>query len=181
MDRSDAIRELVLRARRGDRGAMTELMTQAVPMIAAVLKALAPWESSREDLIQEALLRAMTHLGAMRDPARFGAYINEIARNLAFDVRRRNRAFAPLPVDPPARGDDPLDDLVRREEESRLRQALSELNELDRQVVLMRHWADASYEEIAGTLGLTVSAVQSRLFRARRRLAECLEEGHKEN
>ena len=48
----------------------------------------------------------MTHLGSLRDPARFGAYVNEITRNLVFDLSRRDRSFAALPENTAARARD---------------------------------------------------------------------------
>jgi RNA polymerase sigma-70 factor (ECF subfamily) len=147
---------LVVQAQHGDREALTALMKTAVPTVAAIIKALAPWVRDRDDLIQEALVRAITHLGSLRDPARFGAYLNEITRNLVFDLSRRDRGFKALP----------------EELSSGTHDALAQLDAVDRQVVLLRHWTGANYEEIARVLGLTVSAVQSRLFRARRVLRE---------
>jgi RNA polymerase sigma-70 factor (ECF subfamily) len=170
----EAKKELVLRAQRGDRDALTELMTEAVPTVSALVRALAPRLRAWEDITQEVMVRAITHLDSRRDPARFGAYLNEITRNLVYDLSRRGRTMGTLAADPPTTAGDPVDRLVRREENARVRRALLELGELDRQVVMLRHWSDATYEEIASALGLTVSAVQSRLFRARRELAKKL-------
>ncbi len=174
MKTNEARKELVLLAQQGDRGALTELMTQALPMVSALVRGLAPRLRSHEDVTQEVLMRAMTHLKSLRDPARFGAYLNEITRNLVFDIKRRSRPISTLADDPPAIPDSPLDRVIQQEEGQQVRQALGELSELDRQVVLLRHWSDASYEEIASALGLTVSAVQSRLFRARREMGKRL-------
>jgi RNA polymerase sigma-70 factor (ECF subfamily) len=174
MDQREARKELVLRARQGDRGALSELMTQAVPVVTALVRGLAPSLRNYEDVTQEVLLRAMSHLDRIRDPGRFGAYLNEITRNLVFDIKRRKRLVGTLVEDPVSTTGGPVDRVVRHEEEVRVREALGELGEVDRQVILLRHWSDASYEEIATSLGLTVSAVQSRLFRARRELEKRL-------
>ena len=174
MDRNEARKELVLRAQGGDRDALTELMTDAVPTVAALVRVLSPRLASREDITQEVLLRAMSHLNSLRDPARFGAYLNEITRNLVFDLSRRGRAMSTLAADPATTEQDPVDHLLRKEENAEVRRALLDLPEVDRQVVLLRHWSDASYEDIASALDLTLSAVQSRLFRARRELARKL-------
>jgi RNA polymerase sigma-70 factor (ECF subfamily) len=52
---------------------------------------------------------------------------------------------------------------------------LESLSPTDRAAITLRYWYDCSYEEIAGTLDLTVSAVKSRLHRARRTLAKQME------
>jgi len=171
MDVSEARRELVLRAQRGDRSALNELVTEAVPIVAALVRALAPGLRNQEDIVQEALVRVIGHLKSLRDPERFGAYLNEITRNLVFDTRRRRRAEVPLADEFPSGGEGPVERTLKDEEEAEVRRAVRALGGIDREIVLLRHWAGASYEEIASTLGLTVSAVQSRLFRARRELA----------
>ena len=170
--------DLVVRARGGDRAALSALMTSAAPVVAALVGGLAPWLRDREDVVQEVLLRAMTHLRRVKDPARFGAYLNEITRNLVYDMSRRARRRRALPDDWPANErDDPAQRAVDREARERVRAALCALGDADRQVVLLRHWAGLSYEEIAQTVGSTVSSVQSRLFRARRELRERLDGG----
>jgi RNA polymerase sigma-70 factor (ECF subfamily) len=64
---------------------------------------------------------------------------------------------------------------MRRELEERLALLLDELNPLDRAVVTLKYWYEMPLEEIAANLGLTTSAVKSRLHRSRRELAErCL-------
>ena len=68
----------MLRAQRGDRSALQKLLVEAVPVVSALVRALAPELRNREDIVQEALLRVMSHLKSLRDPDRFGAYLNEI-------------------------------------------------------------------------------------------------------
>ena len=170
----EGVRELVVRAQKGDRVALTELLIGSAATVAALVRALSPGLAHPEDVTQEALVRAITHIQTVRDPDRFGAYLNEITRNLVFDLKRRNRHMVPLADEPVAAGGAPIDRLVQEEEAEQVRRAILSLGDLDRQIVVLRHWADASYEAIAETLGLSVSAVQSRLFRARRELAQLL-------
>jgi len=69
---------------------------------------------------------------------------------------------------------DPLPEatISLREDQQRLQQLLKRLSETDRAAIVLYYWYDFSYEEIAQSLSLTVSAVKSRLHRARRALAE---------
>jgi RNA polymerase sigma-70 factor (ECF subfamily) len=60
---------------------------------------------------------------------------------------------------------------VKREDRARLHVLLKDLDPTDRAAIIMRYWYDASEIEIAEALNLTVSAVKSRLHRARRALA----------
>ena len=62
--------------------------------------------------------------------------------------------------------------LIRREQEQRVGQLLKRLSPLDRAIITLKYWYDMPLEEIAEDLGLTTSAVKSRLHRSRRELAE---------
>jgi len=66
--------------------------------------------------------------------------------------------------------------LVRSQEEDVIAEGLASLSELDRAAIILRYWQDFSEEEIAATLSLTVSAVKSRLHRARLQLAKVLKD-----
>jgi RNA polymerase sigma-70 factor (ECF subfamily) len=66
--------------------------------------------------------------------------------------------------------------LVQQEAREQVQRLLMELPPADRAAVTLRYWYDCSYEEIADMLETTVSAVKSRLHRARRALARVLEE-----
>jgi RNA polymerase sigma-70 factor (ECF subfamily) len=66
---------------------------------------------------------------------------------------------------------DPEAESVKREDRDRLHILLKDLDETDRAAIILRYWYDYSEVEIAESLKLTVSAVKSRLHRARRALA----------
>jgi RNA polymerase sigma-70 factor (ECF subfamily) len=67
----------------------------------------------------------------------------------------------------------PEQQLEARERQKAIQALLETLSPVDRVVVTLYYWQDLSYEEIAETTHLSVSAVKSRLFRARRGMAEC--------
>ncbi|RLC56104.1 MAG: hypothetical protein DRI80_16740, partial [Chloroflexota bacterium] len=62
------------------------------------------------------------------------------------------------------------------EQEEQIQQLLAALSPTDRAAITLRYWYDHSYEEIAEALNLTVSAVKSRLYRARRAMAKMIQE-----
>jgi RNA polymerase sigma-70 factor (ECF subfamily) len=72
---------------------------------------------------------------------------------------------------PDAGSPDPEAESAKREDRDRLHLLLKNLDATDRAAVIMRYWYDSSEVEIAESLNLTVSAVKSRLHRARRALA----------
>jgi len=70
--------------------------------------------------------------------------------------------------------------VIHRQEEEIIARSLNQLSDLDRAAVILRYWQGFSEEEIASTLSLTVSAVKSRLHRARLQLAGLLKEEGKQ-
>ena len=131
-----------------------------------------------EDAAQETFLRAFKSLDRY-DPARpFRTWLLSIAAHHCVDRLRRRRPT--LPLDGLALGGGggrPEAALVRLEVQEQVQRLLATLSPTDRAAVTLRYWYDCSYEEIAGMLSLTVSAVKSRLHRARRAMAQALAEG----
>lgn len=134
-----------------------------------------------EDAAQETFLRAYANLQSY-DPARkFSSWLLAIASNHCIDQLRRRRiqwvSVEDLPPWEPlqARTPDPEEMAVRRADNQRIEELLQALPPDYRLVVVLRYWYDYSYQEIAEVTNSTVSAVKSRLHRARRSLADLLE------
>lgn len=174
----EAVKELVASAQRGDRASLEKLVEQSALKAAALVRALLPGRRDREDLVQEVLMKAVKNIKAVKDPSRFGAYLNQIARNLVYSLLRRERKVTMITREDLSEQsltrETPVSRLIKGEDSRLVDEAVDALLPLDRQIILLRHWADASYEEIARTLNLTVSAVQSRLFRIRKKLKQAL-------
>jgi RNA polymerase sigma factor (sigma-70 family) len=135
------------------------------------------WDAERaRDLAQEAFVRALQH-----EPKRPRAWLFQVAANLARDevrtVLRRKKHLVLLKSEAEvsqAEATDPAGELAERETWRRVKGALGELSEKDREVLLL--WdAGQSYTEIARQTGLAVGAVGTTLARARRRLAQAYE------
>jgi RNA polymerase sigma-70 factor (ECF subfamily) len=169
-------RELVGRTLQGDREAFERLVEKYEDMAGAIAGAIGGRAS--EDLVQDAFLQAFASLRTLRDPRRFRPWLAGIVRAKAIDWLRRKRASPEIRADvsavPSSRSDRP-DDRVEQEETSRIVwEAIEDLAEDYREVLVLRHWGRLSYEEIARITGSTVPAVESRLFRARKALKKRL-------
>lgn len=125
-----------------------------------------------EDLAQEAFVRALEH-----KPARPKPWLFTVAMNLARDEQRkdsvRRRHLTLVRTELESRPQDPPADVKveRQEDVRRVRAALAELAERDRDALLLRE-EGFSYEEIAEQLGLAAGSVGTTLARARARFVE---------
>ncbi len=136
-----------------------------------------------EDASQETFLRAFQNLKRYDPQRSFATWLLSIAAHYCIDqIRRRKALITPLDELPeetiPDADPGPEKQATRLEEQRMLRSLLDQLGPQDRAAVVLRYWYDLSDEEIGQTLSLTVSAVKSRLHRARRELAKLWLEKH---
>ena len=175
----------VWRARAGDESAFTQLVDAYQTPIYNLCYRMLGEAGEAEDAAQETFLRAYSQFGSY-DPARsFKTWLFSIANHHCID-RLRKRRLTWLSIDDdnlpphPALQEQtlgPEDALVRRQQAELLQGLLAKLPPDDRSVMVMRYWYDFSYEEIAEATHTTVSAVKSRLHRARGSMGQMLEPG----
>lgn len=176
--------ELVVRARGGDRFAVEALLERCLPRLKrwahGRLPAAARSHLDTGDLVQEAALHALgrldvfepRHVGAMQ------AYLRQAVMNRIRDeVRRISRRpmAVELPDDHPADDTSPLEAAIRQEAYERYRDALVELSQRDREMIVARVEAQWSLPEIAQRFGMrTVDAARMAVSRALQRLSQRL-------
>lgn len=132
-----------------------------------------------EDVAQEALLKAYRNFERLRDPARFRGWLVRIAFRMALDrwrslKRREKRETQGEQPEHRAAGPSAEELAVSSEFQTRLERAMEELPEKFRLVVLLVGIQGYTLEEVSGMLGIPMGTVKSRLFFARKRLAEKL-------
>jgi RNA polymerase sigma-70 factor, ECF subfamily len=137
------------------------------------LRMLGNYEDAR-DATQTAFVKAYEHLDGFDPQQRFFNWIFRIVKNECLNVVRARRPSTPVSLDIPAgRGADPVE---ARERHQAVQSALLTLSNEYREVVVLRHFTDLSYDEIAATLGIAPSTVKSRLYTARQQLGDLLAE-----
>jgi RNA polymerase sigma-70 factor, ECF subfamily len=171
----------VLQAQQGSDEAFTVLVeTYQKPVYNLCYRMLGEPEAA-EDAAQETFLRVFQHLNRYDQKRPFATWLLSIAAHYCID-RLRRRKFAMFSIDeedddgtsfelPDPDSLQPENESVKKETRERVHVLLQELDATDRAAVIMRYWYDYSEAEIAESLRLTVSAVKSRLHRARRELA----------
>jgi RNA polymerase sigma-70 factor (ECF subfamily) len=173
--------EAVRRTLAGDDGAFGELVEAYAPLLLALARSRLRNEAEAEDAVQDAFVQAYRKLGTLRRPARFGAWLREILRNICtarwrerachrrhFDILREERDHADR-LEPPDR-------LAAEERHARLRREVEDLTPALREVILLRFVAGASRPDTAALLGVSLAAVDKRLERALGELRDRLEE-----
>jgi len=178
---------LVDRARHGDPAAFTRLVEKYEPKIFRLAKHITQNDEDAEDVLQEAFLKAYSHLPDFQGQSKFYTWIVRIAVNEALMKLRKRKTDRSVSLDEPqdtgedtvAREiavweDDPEQKYSREELRTILERAVDSLKPSFRTVFVLRDIEELSTEETAEALGISVPAVKSRLLRARLQLRERL-------
>jgi len=163
---------LVRAVLRGDPEPFRELVERHAAAVFRVVRSAASQAHDADDLAQEVFAAAYRALAKIKDPARFRPYVLSIAARKSADHLRRRRARPSLPLleEPPAPPPPPRASLL-----DAVADAVDALPPETRLLVALRHHEGLSCLRIAEVLGLTPSAVYTRLSRAHAALRRALE------
>jgi RNA polymerase sigma-70 factor, ECF subfamily len=168
--------DLICLFKSGDDEALEILLRRYADELYRFCCHLVPNREDAEDICQESLTRAIDRVGTLERAAAFRGWLFRIARNLSIDsFRQRRRTCALLDEEmtpPPLRVDGPHESVVVGEEHQTVAQALNRLAQSHQRVLMLREVEGLSYADIANRLNVSHSAVETLLFRARRRLRE---------
>ncbi len=123
-----------------------------------------------EDAVQEAYARALVKLPGLRDAKMFGPWLKRICRNMAIDMSRK-REFC-VNIDDAAQL--PTSQCDNDAGHMEVHQAIAKLPMKAQELLAMRYFSNMSYEQISEVSGLSIAAINSRLNRARKKLAKIL-------
>jgi RNA polymerase sigma-70 factor, ECF subfamily len=178
-------RDLVQRARGGERAAFDALVERHMGMVYAIAFARLGDRDRAEDLAQEVFLRAFLALDQLSDPRRFTGWLSQITRNLAISwLRRDSRAQRLAPEVPLKQEIQELPDtqakgarqqMETQEQESAIWKAIQALSPEERELVLLHFSEGISANEIARRLGLHQTTITRRLQRTLRRMRGLIE------
>jgi RNA polymerase sigma-70 factor (ECF subfamily) len=199
-ENSPETRKLLEKVEKGDNGAVDQLLVHhREPLRRMIGLRLDPALAARvdaSDIVQDVMLEASRRLADyLKNPVMpFHLWLRHIAKDHVIDAHRKHRLAQRRSTDReqsirPALGDQSSLDLaaqffdheltpataaLRQEMQHRLEAAVGELEEDDREIILMRHFEQLSNQEVATVLGLTEAAASMRYLRALRKLRAML-------
>lgn len=174
--------ELVRRARSGDRGAFSALYRMHREAVARLVFRMLGRASDIEDVVQEVFLQVHRSLGDFRGQSKFSTWIHRITVNVVLMIRRAERS-RPVFADEPLATEHERDSGLLPDEEATLRRRLvafkrllDRISEKKRTVYVLHDIEGLAPAEIATIVDAPVLTVRTRLFYARRELAELMRE-----
>lgn len=175
------MRELVIKARGGDRDAFSELASRSIGRLTAVARMILRDEYAAQDAVQETFIEAWRSLPGLREPDRFEAWIRRLLVRACFrDVRRTRRVHATeiqlTPADEPSVGGAERAVALRDE----LERGLARLPQEQRAVVVLVYYLDLPLADAAESLGIPLGTTKSRLNRATSALRAALDADNRE-
>jgi RNA polymerase sigma-70 factor (ECF subfamily) len=170
--------DLVARAAAGEGDCFDVLVERYHrPIANFIFRMVSNYETSL-DLTQEVFIKVYGSLGRYNPEFKFSTWIYKIASNTAIDyLRKQSVTTSPLylvsgndeefelPI--PAKGPSPERALERTERSAQIEEAISKLPHRYRELIVLRHVSELSYDEIAEVTGLPLGTVKNRIFRAR--------------
>jgi RNA polymerase sigma-70 factor, ECF subfamily len=173
--------EVLSQVRAGDNDAWGELYRQYAPAIFRFCRRALPSREDAEDATTEVFMKVRQKLGTYDATRPFTAWLYKVASNHCWDMLRRRRIrqdletgdVETLPLEHP----DPsqLERLQAEHSSKQVRNGLAKLPDRARMALVLRYYADLSYDEIAETLGVRRAFVGVLLLRARHQLREALD------
>ncbi len=176
--------ELIRRTREGDLRAFDTLVRRYQRRIYFLAVRMVKNHDEADDVAQETFIRAYGALDSFKLGCNFYTWLYRICMNLSINHLKHGRRIMTgsrfkeeaKPLERAAPGADPLDCAVMTEMGERIEAAIDSLSPKYKAVLVLRIFEDMSYEEMAESLDISVGTVMSRLFRARERMQEMLEE-----
>jgi len=183
--------ELIERVCQGDKESFYVLVQPCERAVYAAAMSILNNPADAEEVAQEAVLKALSHLASFRRESKFSTWLIQITINEARLKLRKDRRHLYESVDEPQNGDEgdyipkdfadwrevPSEALEQTELRDALKRGLESLAPRYREVLILRDVQQMSIEETAQVLGLTNGSVKTRLRRARLQMRDALAPG----
>ena len=181
-------RRLIDQALMGDEKAYEMLLKKYRNLVYSIMLKMVRNKQEAEDLTQEAFMKAFSSLVTFNDEFAFSTWLMKIASNNCIDFlrKRKLRTYSihepiqykdeKIEIEIPDNDPSPERNIIQSERSRMIEDAINELPERYRYVIILRHKEEKSYEEIAELMNLPLGTVKAQIFRAREILNKKLKE-----
>jgi RNA polymerase sigma-70 factor, ECF subfamily len=175
---------IIERCKKGDREAFALIVQQYMRPAYYVALGYVGRPDDALDLSQDAFVNAFRHIKRFDSSKRFFPWFYSILKNLCMNHINRIRRRREDSIDEmaeegqpsiPIESVSPEESVVRKDLEDKIGQALLRLKPKDREIIILQHFQDYTYQQIADLLGIPIGTVMSRLYGARGALRRELE------
>ena len=177
---------LLNKARDGDVAAFEDLMSTHYKKVYNICYRMVNNPEDASELAQETFLKVYRHIADFKGNSSISTWLYRIASNVCLDFLRKNKKYQTVSMEKEAFEDLQIKDMISSVEEgpekivesnakkAAIKEALSKMNEHNRNAVILRDFMNLSYEEMSNTLNLPIGTVKSRISRARNELRALL-------
>lgn len=183
-----SIEELVILSQKEDFQALEELIRRIQSDIYATFCYLLKNHDTISDLTQEALLKISKNISSLKKVECFKSWSNQIITNTYYDFIKKKKSIPDmipldydcedsnfsLKIEIPDKKNKPIEQCISTECENFIKNAILELPEIFKIVIILREFKGLSYEEIAKNTKTSIGTVKSRIARARIKLQDAL-------
>jgi RNA polymerase sigma-70 factor (ECF subfamily) len=168
-------RDLVEQAQRGDREAFAILARTHGDRLMAIAQRILRDVGRAEDAVQQTLVIAWRELPGLRDPDRFGAWLQRLLVNASYAEARRWKTWTTIVRVLPFNGPSGSDETLSLDDRDRIERGFRRLPPDQRAILVFTHYLGLTPTEIAERLGIAVGTARSRLHYAHRAMRAALE------
>jgi len=181
--------KLIKRIKTGDMDAFSQLVSAYEKKAINYAYRMLNDASDAEDAAQEAFLKVFDKIDTFREKSTFSTWFYTVLNNVCLDIlRKRSRTADTVSINQTSSDDDeyelqlednspgPYEQLQKNEAQRLLQEAIAQLSDEHRTIIIMRDINGFEYEEIAKITGVSLGTVKSRLSRARLALRSILKE-----
>ncbi len=165
--------QLIQLYKRGDESAFAELLGRYKAKVYTTIYMIVKDRYIAEDLFQETFIKVVNRLtaGTYNEEGKFGMWVSRIAHNLAIDHFRRQKRY-PMILTEDGKNvfntldftEDSVEDLkVKQDTHAVLKQLIQTLPEAQREVLIMRHYAEMNFKDIAEATGVSINTALGRM------------------
>ena len=141
--------QLISRAKNGDKWALNELFKENYPLLKGYILKITGNEALAEDIVQEALLKAVININKYEPKGKYSTYLITIATNCFRDYLRKNKRLVAYETINEVDSASMEEEIIVRSNNQEILKLLGELSYEKRAVFILKHYHNYKYKEIA--------------------------------